>query len=110
MRGDSMFPTPGAFSLGKAFRALAGAFALAALFSPLCAWSQDGPQMNLQRVKLSAGMHLIDAQVALTPEQRLAQVPASRKKYLVYGGVGVAAIVLGVVIAIATRPAKTPPA
>ncbi|OOG39774.1 DUF192 domain-containing protein [Polaromonas sp. A23] len=28
------------------------------------------PQMNLQRVKLSAGMHLIDAQVALTPEQR----------------------------------------
>jgi len=26
--------------------------------------------MNLQRVKLSAGMHLIDAQVALTPEQR----------------------------------------
>ena len=65
-----MFPTPGAFSPGKAFRALAGAFALAALLSPLCAWSQDGPQMNLQRVKLSAGMHLIDAQVALTPEQR----------------------------------------
>lgn len=28
------------------------------------------PQKNLQRVKLSAGMHLIDAQVALTPEQR----------------------------------------
>ncbi len=26
--------------------------------------------MNLQRVKLSAGMHQIDAQVALTPEQR----------------------------------------
>lgn len=26
--------------------------------------------MNLQRVKLTAGMHLIDAQVALTPEQR----------------------------------------
>ncbi|MEO7886385.1 MAG: DUF192 domain-containing protein [Polaromonas sp.] len=33
-------------------------------------WAQDGPQMNLQRVKLSAGMRLIDAQVALTPEQR----------------------------------------
>ena len=28
------------------------------------------PQMNLQRTKLSAGMHQIDAQVALTPEQR----------------------------------------
>ena len=34
------------------------------------AFAQDGPQMNLQRVKISAGMHLIDAQVALTPEQR----------------------------------------
>lgn len=32
--------------------------------------AQGVPQMNLQRVKLSAGMHLIDAQVALTPEQR----------------------------------------
>jgi hypothetical protein len=28
------------------------------------------PQMNLPRVKLSAGMHQIDAQVAYTPEQR----------------------------------------
>jgi uncharacterized membrane protein (UPF0127 family) len=28
------------------------------------------PQTNLPRVKLSAGMHQIDAQVALTPEQR----------------------------------------
>lgn len=26
--------------------------------------------MNLQRVKLSAGMHIIDAQVAIRPEQR----------------------------------------
>ena len=32
--------------------------------------AQDAPQMNLQHVKLSAGMHQIDAQVALTPEQR----------------------------------------
>jgi uncharacterized membrane protein (UPF0127 family) len=31
---------------------------------------QDSPQMNLQRVNLSASMHQIDAQVALTPEQR----------------------------------------
>ncbi len=28
------------------------------------------PQLNLPRVKLSAGMHQIDAQVASTPEQR----------------------------------------
>jgi len=34
------------------------------------ALAQDVPQLDLQRVKLSAGMHQIDAQVALTPEQR----------------------------------------
>jgi hypothetical protein len=32
--------------------------------------AQEGPQLTLQRIKLSAGMHQIDAQVALTPEQR----------------------------------------
>ena len=32
--------------------------------------AQDAPQMNLERVKLSAGMHQIDTQVAMTPEQR----------------------------------------
>lgn len=34
------------------------------------AMAQEAPQMNLPRVKLSAGMHQIDAQVALQPEQR----------------------------------------
>jgi uncharacterized membrane protein (UPF0127 family) len=34
------------------------------------AWSQTEPQMNLRRIKLQAGMHLIDTQLALTPEQR----------------------------------------
>ncbi|WP_236966280.1 DUF192 domain-containing protein [Hydrogenophaga sp. SL48] len=34
------------------------------------AWSRDGPQTNLPRVTLTAGMHLIQAQVATTPEQR----------------------------------------
>src|SRR5688572_22406408 len=43
------------------------ALALAASVLPACA--QD-PQMNLPRVKLSAGMHQIDAQVAQTPDQR----------------------------------------
>ena len=38
------------------------------LASNACA--QDAPQMDLQRVKLTAGMHLISAQVAQTPEQR----------------------------------------
>lgn len=35
-----------------------------------CALAQDAPQTNLPRAKLSAGMHQIDAQLALTPEQR----------------------------------------
>lgn len=33
-------------------------------------FAQQGPQLNLERIKISAGMHLITAQVALTPEQR----------------------------------------
>ncbi|MDI1239322.1 MAG: DUF192 domain-containing protein [Polaromonas sp.] len=32
--------------------------------------AQGTPQTNLPRAKLSAGMHQVDAQVALTPEQR----------------------------------------
>jgi uncharacterized protein len=36
----------------------------------VCAMAQEAPQMNLPRVKLSAGMHLIDAQVAQTGPQR----------------------------------------
>lgn len=35
-----------------------------------CALAQGTPQTNLPRAKLSAGMHQIDAQLALTPEQR----------------------------------------
>jgi uncharacterized protein len=34
------------------------------------AWAQNSPQLGLPRVTLSAGMHLINAQVAATPEQR----------------------------------------
>jgi hypothetical protein len=33
-------------------------------------FAQGAPQMNLPRVKLTAGMYLVDAQVAATPEQR----------------------------------------
>ena len=32
--------------------------------------AQDAPQTNLPRTRLTAGMHLIDAQVARTPEQQ----------------------------------------
>jgi uncharacterized membrane protein (UPF0127 family) len=34
------------------------------------AFAQDAPQMNLGRTQLTAGMHLIDAQVAQTAQQR----------------------------------------
>jgi uncharacterized protein len=37
---------------------------------PAGAAAQDEPQLKLQRIKLSAGMHQIDAQLAQTPEQR----------------------------------------
>lgn len=48
------------------FRMLAAALLAAAL----PAQAQDAPQMNLQRVKLMAGMHQIDAQVASNSDQR----------------------------------------
>jgi uncharacterized protein len=46
------------------------AFALAFAFVASAACAQE-PQTNLPRVKLSAGMHQIDAQVAATPDQRM---------------------------------------
>lgn len=46
------------------------ALALAALLAA-AAFAQEQPQMNLPRVKLTAGMHVIDAQVASTPDQRM---------------------------------------
>jgi uncharacterized protein len=41
---------------------------LLALMGP--AWSQEAPQLQLPRVTLSAGMYLIQAQVASTPQER----------------------------------------
>ena len=32
--------------------------------------AQDAPQLNLPRIKIGAGMHLIDTQLATTPQQR----------------------------------------
>mgnify|MGYP001613399258 FL=1 len=40
-----------------------------ATLAPSC-WAQDAPQLKLPRIKISAGMHLIDTQVASSPEQR----------------------------------------
>jgi uncharacterized membrane protein (UPF0127 family) len=46
-----------------------GLLSLAAAFGNL-SHAQNAPQTDLQRIKLSAGMHLIDTQVAASPEQR----------------------------------------
>lgn len=50
--------------------ALRSALMASALVASWTSQAQETPQMNLQRVTLSAGMHQIDAQVALSPEQR----------------------------------------
>lgn len=58
--------------LQPSLRAFAGALATVFLQlggAPEVA-AQEGPQLDLQHVILSAGMHRIDVQVALTPEQR----------------------------------------
>ena len=40
------------------------------LVTSFAAQAQDSPQLNLERIKLAAGMHRLDVQVAATPEQR----------------------------------------
>ncbi len=42
----------------------------ALLTNSFVAQAQDAPQMNLQRIMLTAGMHRMDVQVAATPDQR----------------------------------------
>ena len=68
--GKSMFPQFRVASFGLVCKGLVHVLAAAALLYPLWARAEESPQMNLQRVKLSAGMHLMDVQVASTPEQR----------------------------------------
>lgn len=65
-----MFPQSRAGAFGLACKALVQLLAVAALLSPMSSGAEDRPQMNLQRVKLTAGMHLLNVQVASTPEQR----------------------------------------
>ena len=46
-----------------------GLLGLTAAFASI-SHAQNMPQMDLQHIKLSAGMHLIDTQIAASPEQR----------------------------------------
>jgi uncharacterized membrane protein (UPF0127 family) len=68
--GTSMWLQNCSLNLGNACKGLLPTLAIAALLAPAWTRAQEAPQMNLQRVKLTAGMYVIDAQVALTPEQR----------------------------------------
>lgn len=43
---------------------------LVAMWAAGSAQAQESPQMNLQRITLTAGFHQIDTQLALSPEQR----------------------------------------
>lgn len=53
-------------------------------------WSQNAPQLDLPKITLKAGMHLIQAQVASTPEQRAtglmfrAEMPANEGMLFVF--------------------------
>lgn len=57
---------------------------------PGLGWSQESPQLHLPRITLSAGMHLIQAQVAATNEQRATglmfrkEMPASEGMLFVF--------------------------
>jgi uncharacterized protein len=46
------------------------AFCMTALVATETVIAQEGPQLSLQRIKISAGMHQIDTQLALTPIER----------------------------------------
>ncbi len=58
------------------------------------AQAQDQPQLNLPRIKIAAGMHLVNTQVAATPEQRTiglmhrADMPASEGMLFVFEQAG----------------------
>ena len=69
-----------ALTARRAMTTLAGMATLATTLACFNALAQSGPQLNLQRVKLSAGMNVIDAQLALTPEQR--QIGLMLRKYM----------------------------
>lgn len=59
------------FNMPSKVRRFIGAMAaVTTLLLPGWTAAQQMPQLDLQRAKLSAGMHVIDAQLALTPQER----------------------------------------
>jgi uncharacterized membrane protein (UPF0127 family) len=64
-------PSPSALPAPR-YALVARRWVLGLLATWLCApaWADERPQLDLPRATLSAGMHLIQVQVAATPEQR----------------------------------------
>ena len=60
----------GCLFLGLRMTSLRCAAGLVMALAVNLASAQTGPQMQLPRTKLSAGMHMLDVQLAQTPEQR----------------------------------------
>lgn len=60
----------GCLFLGRRMKSLRCAAGLVIALAVNLASAQTGPQMQLPRTKLSAGMHMLDVQLAQTPEQR----------------------------------------
>jgi uncharacterized membrane protein (UPF0127 family) len=58
------------FSLASKMRMASLIAGLVLASAPLLSQAQGEPQTRLARIKLGAGMHLIDTQLAQTPEQR----------------------------------------
>ena len=58
------------FSLASKMRMASLIAGLVLVSAPLRSQAQGEPQTRLARIKLGAGMHLIDTQLAQTPEQR----------------------------------------
>lgn len=54
----------------QAMNPIARFFLILTFLCPGASFAQDTPQMDLPRVKLTAGMYLVDTQVAATPQQR----------------------------------------
>jgi uncharacterized membrane protein (UPF0127 family) len=66
----SMKPSQASHSGAIRRQLLTFAVAVSTAVAAASTWAQNQPQLDLQRTPLGVGMHRIDAQVALTPEQR----------------------------------------
>jgi uncharacterized protein len=70
LRCDAFGRIPHLFGLTREIRRVFQAFLLAGVTLSCNAQAQSGPQLQLPRVKLNAGMHVLDVQLAQTPDQR----------------------------------------